>query len=349
MELRARKPESRWLPLQRKRPVMTTPVMTIEQPALIPLEKMSNALTSYLPAITIMDTQLKETAEQIEQAVIDVCGNFEGISRRAKESVAKTAAFLASNQDSSQQDSSVEQLIEECQVTMETLLSAIEHAGEVSRKAVEQIRLIDGYSHKISTSLKQLDGIAEGNKILAINARIEAAHAGEAGAGFSIVANEVNAQAQKSHEVILQVTDLSGQLRDAARSAVKDLEKMDQRDRKSAEHSRKQVTTALNGFQDMHSRMKAMLGEMSSEGELLADDISAAIRGLQFQDRTGQRISHVRHGLETLQKKLEQMSQGEVAEHISITDDMLHSYTMHEERQAAGIQDSAMPGDIELF
>lgn len=344
MELRARKPENRWQLLQR-----STPVMTIEQPAFMPLEEVGEALTSYLPAITIMDTQLKETAEQIERAVVDVCASFAGISMRAKESVAKTSAFLASNHNSSREEASVEDLIQDCQTTMESLLNAIEHAGEVSRKAVEQIRLIDSYSHKISTSLRQLDGIAEGNKILAINARIEAAHAGDAGAGFAVVANEVNAQAQKSHEVILQVSNLSGQLRDAARSAVKDLENLDQRDRKSAAESRSQVTTALTGFQDMHSRMKSMLSEMSREGELLANDISSAIRGLQFQDRTSQRIGHVRNGLETLQEKIEQVGRGEVPEPFNVHDDMVHSYTMHEERQAAGVHDSAQPGEIELF
>lgn len=344
MELRVRKFENRWFPLQR-----SAPAIPVEPPQFLHAEKISSALTSYIPAIAIMDTQLKETASQIEQAVIDVCTSFEGISSRARESVAKTTAFLASNSNSSQEKASVEELIQECQATMETLLNTIEHAGEVSRKAVDQMRMIDSYSQKISASLKQLDGIAEGNKILAINARIEAAHAGEAGAGFSIVANEVNTQAQKSREVIQKVSELSSELRTAAKTAVKDLEKMDQRDKKSAVESRHQVTTALNGFQEMHSRMQSMLAEMGSEGELLANDIASAIRGLQFQDRASQRIAHVRSGLETLQQRLEQASRGETAAHIDIANDMLHCYTMHEERQAAGINDSAQPGEIELF
>lgn len=344
MELRARKQENRWLPLQKK----PTPI-AVEQPPVISAENVNTALLSYIPAIAIMDAQLKETVTQIEQAVVEVCGSFEAISGRARESVAKTAAFLAGNDQATAENISIERLIDECQTTMETLLNAIEHAGEVSRKAVEQMRLIDGYSSKISAALKQLDDIAEGNKILAINARIEAAHAGAVGVGFAVVANEVNEQAQRSHEVIIRVGDLSGQLRNAARSAVKDLEKMDQQDRKSAVESRQQVTTAFTEFQTMHSHMKEMLAEMSQDGELLAGDISTAIRGMQFQDRVSQRIGHVRDGLETLQRRLERAGNGEVIEDTNIKNDLMHYYTMHEERQIAGMQDHAKPGEVELF
>lgn len=325
----------------------TATALVAEDPLQIPPEA-RDAFHSYLPAISMMQEQLGETVNQIEGAVVGVCANFEDIAGRARESVAQTAKFLA-KQDSAGESISVEDLIEQCQTTMETLLGALAKAGEVSRRAVEQIRNIDDYSNKISKALIQLDGIAEGNKILAINARIEAAHAGDMGVGFAVVANEVNVQAQKSHEVISHIGELASGLRQTANCAVADLEQMDRHDRASAAQAREKVDSALDGFQNVHSRMQNIISEMSSCGEMLADDIAGAIRGLQFQDRTSQRLGHVREGLGALHERIEQAAQGEIPPVLNMKTDLLEHYTMQEERRLVGVQDTALPGEIELF
>jgi hypothetical protein len=95
--------------------------------------------------------------------------------------------------------------------------------------------------------------------------------------------------------------------------------------------------------------MKTMLTEITDEGALLANDIGAAVRGLQFQDRTSQRIAHVVEDLETMQKKLTTRF-GESGAVEVASDEGFSSYTMHEERNVAGIHGvESAQGDVELF
>ena len=62
-----------------------------------------------------------------------------------------------------------------------------------SRRAIERIEEMDKASQQISEALGQLDQITNSNRMLAFNARIEAAHAGTAGMGFAVVAVELAA------------------------------------------------------------------------------------------------------------------------------------------------------------
>jgi hypothetical protein len=95
--------------------------------------------------------------------------------------------------------------------------------------------------------------------------------------------------------------------------------------------------------------MKKMLTGMTEEGALLASDIGAAVRGLQFQDRTSQRIAHVVEDLDTLHSRLTTRF-GTVSGEEAASDEGFSDYTMHEEREVAGIHGTeSTQGDVELF
>jgi hypothetical protein len=95
--------------------------------------------------------------------------------------------------------------------------------------------------------------------------------------------------------------------------------------------------------------MKEMLTGMTEDGALLATDIGAAVRGLQFQDRTSQRIAHVVEDLDTIHALLTTRF-GEIGAGEAATDEGFSAYTMHEERAVAGLQGvESTQGEVELF
>jgi hypothetical protein len=73
------------------------------------------------------------------------------------------------------------------------------------------------------------------------------------------------------------------------------------------------------------------------------------VRGLQFQDRTSQRIAHVVEDLDTLQARLTtRFGSGPMWESLPMKG--FSDYTMHEEREVAGIHGAeSSQGDVELF
>jgi len=185
--------------------------------------------------------------------------------------------------------------------------------------------------------------------MLAMNARIEAAHAGSRGAGFAVVAVEVVSQTEKSREVTAKVSDLITNLRELAGSTLNDLQRMNEQDHKRVQQFRLEVDESLREMQTTHSEMKCMLSGITDAGALLANDIGAAVRGLQFQDRTNQQIAHVVEDLDTMQARLTTHF-GPAPDGGTTLDQGFSDYTMHEERVIAGIggMESAA-GDVELF
>ncbi|MGA2888356.1 MAG: methyl-accepting chemotaxis protein [Terracidiphilus sp.] len=306
-------------------------------------------LAQYLPHFSRMSEQLKQTSSQIESSVVEVCNSFQGIAQRAKQTVDRTTSFLSREGDGGCNDRSFEGLIENCSGTLVKILNVTEEAGEVSRRAIERIRQMDKASQSISAAIQQLEQIAGGNKILALNARIEAARAGSYGAGFGVVAMEVISQTEKSQKVNAQVSELITNLRTLAGSTLDDLKRMNDKDRQRVEQCKHEVDESLRDLQGAHGEMKKMLTGMTEEGTLLASDIGAAVRGLQFQDRTSQRIAHVVEDLDTLRTRLAaRFGDGHLAEAAS--DKGFSSYTMHEERTVAGIGGTESgAGDVELF
>ncbi len=306
-------------------------------------------LAEYLPLLSRMSEQLKQTSAQIESSVVEVCCSFQGIAQQAKDAVARTVSFLSETGQGNSDTRSFEALIDNCSETMVKILHVTEESGEISRRAIERIRQMDKASQSISAAIQQLEQIAEGNKILALNARIEAARAGEHGAGFAVVAMEVISQTERTQKVNAQVSELILNLRTLAGSTLEDLQQMNDKDRQRVEQCRAEVDESLSGLQGAHNEMKKMLTGMTEEGTSLSQEIGAAVRGLQFQDRTSQRIAHVVEDLETLHTRLstrfDDAPAGTAACYTGFSD-----YTMQEERLVAGIGESeAGAGEVELF
>lgn len=306
-------------------------------------------LAQYLPLFSRMGEQLKQTSQQIESSVVEVCGSFQGIASRAKEAVARTTGFLSQAGEGSSDTRSFETLIDNCSGTLVKILNVTEEAGEISQRAIERIRQMDKASQSISGAIQQLEQIAQGNKILALNARIEAARAGEHGAGFAVVAMEVISQTERSQRVNAQVSELILNLRALAGSTLEDLQRMNDKDRKRVEQCRVEVDESLRDLQGAHDEMKTMLTGLTEEGSLLASDIGAAVRGLQFQDRTSQRIAHVVEDLDTVQARLAARL-ADVPAGATVFDKGFSDYTMHEERAVAGFGETESgAGEVELF
>jgi methyl-accepting chemotaxis protein len=302
-------------------------------------------LATYLPHLGRMSEQLRQTSTQIEEAVVAVCTSFQGIAARARATVDRSSGFLGNNRGIA----SFDDLIQGCEATIVKIIGATVESGEISRRAVERIQQMDKATQQISVALAELETIARENKMLALNARIEAAHAGAQGAGFAVVAVEVASQTQKSRAVTTQVGGLVDNLRTLAESTLSDLQRMNRRDLERMEQCRREVDETLRDLQAAHGEMKETLAGMTGDGGLLASDIGSAVRGMQFQDRVSQRIAHVVDDLETLQSRLRSRF-GALTPGMAAVDDGFSEHTMLEERQVAGAQtEESGAGDVELF
>ena len=313
-----------------------------------PKDELKKHVAVTLPVLGVMGTQLKETAKQIESAVVEVCCKFQSMADRARAGVSSAAELLAGGENES--SASVESLISEASRTIETLLRHTQDSVAVSNSAIERIKRVQEATDHIAKSLIQLDDITIGNRLLAVNARIQAVYAGDKAAGFGGVANEIAVQAKRSAEIVELIRAVSSELRYIANSALTDLQSMVVEDQKAYLKSKTEVDRVLIDFRLMHNSTREFIARMQNESESVAKEISGAVRSLQFQDRISQRIAHVVEELDRIKVDLGAHCGNTELDEQRILKQLSESYTMQEERNVIdGHPQEISSGDVELF
>jgi methyl-accepting chemotaxis protein len=313
-------------------------------------EPLCDEIARHVPLLQVLKNQVEGAARQVEESVIAVCSTFQQIADQARAGVSRASGFLSGTSGRSRSGASVEDLIGRTRTTFDSVLNTLAHSSELSRQAVERMREVDRQAEQIAGTLKLLDGIATGNRILALNARIEAAHAGAYGKGFEVVAAEVIRQADESHGAIAGVTETIQSLRATASSALADLTRMSDQGMASVEAERQQVERTLQSFNDLDQEMRALLRDSSEDSARLSEEISRAVTGMQFQDRVNQRLHHVAEALDDSRERFSGLCGGADAADEGLIDEIMARYTMHEERTTAHRHENeAGAGEVELF
>jgi len=331
----------------------------MEQHAFPETETLEQQVATALPVLDVMGTQLQQTSKQIETAVMDVCSRFQSMMQRARSGVSSASELLSGDGATSGNGSgsgksreSIGSLIEEAQETIESLLAHTQHSAKVSQSAIDRINRVHAATDEITKSLTQLDDITIGNRLLAVNARIQAVYAGDRAAGFGGVANEIAVQARRSAEIVDLIRSVSGELRSISQSALTDLQVMAADDQRAMERSKQEVDRVLDDFRRMNGHTRQFIEKMTRENASVVDEISAAVRSLQFQDRISQRMAHVIGDLEALRAVFHKHTHNVAVDSKAVMDRLSNLYTMHEERSVLGTNSneaSLSDGDVELF
>ncbi len=181
--------------------------------------------------------------------------------------VARNAAQAA---DSAAQ---AEQATGEGRRVVERTISAIKSlAGEVEN-ATEVIHRLESDSAEIGKVLDVIRGIAEQTNLLALNAAIEAARAGEQGRGFAVVADEVRTLAQRTQQSTQEIQEMIERLQSGASHAVGVMDQGRERAQASVEQaagagaSLSAITEAVARINEMNAQIASAAEEQTSVAE----------------------------------------------------------------------------------
>ncbi|MEN0036071.1 MAG: methyl-accepting chemotaxis protein [Cellvibrio sp.] len=149
------------------------------------------------------------------------------------------------------------------QESIRALANEVETAGGI-------ISELNSHSQKINSILLTISGIAEQTNLLALNAAIEAARAGEQGRGFAVVADEVRVLSQRTHSSTQEIQGMIETLQQTAAKAVRSMSQSHQMaetsvlDANSASESLQKISQAIQDISDMAIQIATAAEEQTS-------------------------------------------------------------------------------------
>ena len=233
-----------------------------------------------------------QRTDQVATAMHEMSATAQDVARHAAQ-----AAHAADDADHSAQAG--EQVM---QATIDTIAGV---NREIAGTAAV-IRDLEHDSTRIGKVLEVIRGIAEQTNLLALNAAIEAARAGEAGRGFAVVADEVRSLAQRTAASIAEINQIIDAVQSGAVEAVKAIESGQRRSEEGAEQVQhagqmlQRITQAVEAIRDMNRQIATAAEEQTSVAEDISRNLieitriaTANQQAVKHTEQAGQRL----HGL----------------------------------------------------
>ena len=248
-----------------------------------------------------MQGEISRAQNIFAEAIGKLIESFNGMNQQVRRQQQLGLQIISGGEDGGK--SAVAQFEAFAAQTSETLRRFVDSVIENSRVAmglVEMTERITAQMREVRGVLGEIEGISKQTNLLALNAAIEAARAGEAGRGFAVVADEVRDLSGRTSHFSQQIRGLLTNMQTSFDATEGAINQMAAQDMTFALTSKDGVEQAMAGIEQMNCRTGNIVAELNLIAEQVEGSVNQATISLQFQDMITQLLGHVSRRLDLL-------------------------------------------------
>jgi len=308
--------------------------------------------------------ELEQVKKMISDAVATLSESFNGMHQLSVSQTQAMDALVNNFDENGNNDESTLNFKKFTEETDNVLDYFINYILDVSQQSMEMVAIIsdvDDQMNNIASLLGDVQSIADQTNLLALNAAIEAARAGEAGRGFAVVADEVRNLSKHSDRFSEEIKGVVTKSRGNISKAKKMIEIMASKDMNIAITSKSNIDEMMAGIAHLNDNVANKLVEVAGYSQQMDNVVGGAIRALQFEDMARQQIEFLQQNTDHFQTISDEIKLGLGA--FKLTDDEIKVEELYsgvrrfsdlqkqwqEKEKKAVEQDTMEEGDIDLF
>lgn len=299
---------------------------------LVNLKDMVNQISNVSEVVSSQSEELTQSANEVKDGSNQVAATMQELSAgsesqaNASTDLAETMiSFIGKIQESNSygenivtSSHSVLGLTEEGSTLMSSSINQMQNINYIVKSSVEKVKQLDTKSKEISNLVGVIQSIAEQTNLLALNAAIEAARAGEHGKGFAVVADEVRKLAVEVSDSVANITGIVESIQVESNNVVSTLESgyeevekgtsSIQTTGKTFEDIKSAISAVVNQVQDVSNRLKEIdhdCGNMSHSIDNIASISEESAAGIE---QTSASIQQTSSSMEEISSSAEHLS-----------------------------------------